>query len=93
MEANTALTELHVNAFIDGLSTTRHDKPIDMEKLDYGQWGDHTEIRPYQTLEEGILWYSSHPDIQALPESMLYPLLAHNFGIEGEMEIERILEK
>ena len=48
-----AVTELHVSAFIDTLSNTRHDKPIDLDKLNYGQWGEHTDL-PYQTLEEGV---------------------------------------
>ena len=54
---------------------------VDLEKLEYGLYGDHTKTRPYSTLDEGVLWYAAQPAIQGLPESLIAPMVAHNLGI------------
>ncbi len=60
---------------------TNDDHTIDMDRLDYGFYGNHQSIRPYQTIEEGIEWYANRKEIQGLPESMILPMVAHNFNM------------
>jgi len=67
------------------------DEDVDWEKVDFGQYGDHKEIRPYQNIGEGIEWYMiADPKI---PDFMYLPIVAKNFGItEKEAKTRLLLE-
>ena len=75
------LNQMYVSEMMESMAAPRETKPLDFDRMDYGQYGDHTDRRPYATLAEGVAWYASQPDIQALPESMIVPLVARNFGL------------
>lgn len=57
------------------------NKTIDYRKLDFNLYGDHKTIRPYDTVEQGIIWYLSQDTIKYLPEQMIIPMVALNFNI------------
>jgi hypothetical protein len=80
----------YVAGFINSLSEKYSEKAPLMSKLDFGQYGDHKTIRPYRTIEEGVLWYASQPEIKGLPEMILIPLVAHNFNISIEEALSEI---
>lgn len=87
-----SLIRQNVADFIEMLAPkTNADHTVDMDRLDYGFFGDHRTIRPYNSIEEGIIWYASRPEIQCLPESMILPLVAHNFGISVEEASEALV--
>ena len=64
--------------------------PIEMNKIDYNLYGDHKQVRPYKTIIEGVNWYLHQRDIQHIPEELVLPLVAHNFGISIVEAVEKI---
>lgn len=64
--------------------------PIDPSKCDYNFYGDHTGIRPYETVSEGVNWYLHQKGISALPEEMIISLVAHNFGLPVRDAIHQV---
>lgn len=55
------------------------DLAIEEDKADFGQYGDHTRNRPYNTIGEGIQWYMLHaPHVH---DEMYLPCVAKNFGL------------
>ena len=61
--------------------------PVEMDKLDFTQYGNHTTHRPYNTVLEGVNWYLHQEAVQHLPEEMVVRLVAHNFGIPLEQAV------
>ncbi len=52
---------------------------VDWTMLDYGQYGDHTKLRPYKTIGEGVEWYMM--EAPGVPDFMYIPLVAKNFNL------------
>jgi hypothetical protein len=63
---------------------------ICMDKLDYGQYGDHTINRPYNTVLEGVNWYMNQEKVSHLPEELIVNIVAQNFGISLEEAVDQI---
>lgn len=64
---------------------------IQMEKLDFGMWGDHRrEPRPYRTVVEGLNWYLNQEETEHLPEEIVVRLVAFNFGITMEKAVVQL---
>jgi tRNA(Leu) C34 or U34 (ribose-2'-O)-methylase TrmL len=76
---------------IDLLSHSgKGELPVEMDKLDFGQYGDHLTQRPYATVLEGVNWYLHQDETQHLPEEMVMRLVAHNFGIPLEEAVREL---
>lgn len=75
-----ALVQSEVMDMISEWSSTSRVQ-IDPDKMDYGLYGDHKLIRPYDTVMEGVNWYMNQSGIEHIPEELILPIIAHNFGI------------
>ena len=72
-----------------------YKKPIEMEKLDFGQYKDHKTDRPYNSVVEGVNWYLHQEDTSHIPDELILPIVAHNFGIstaDALAQLNRMLE-
>jgi hypothetical protein len=82
------------SAVMDMLDLLRHsgrgEVPLEMDKLDYGQYGDHRTQRPYTSVLEGVNWYLHQEETQHLPEEMVVRLVAHNFGMPLEEAVREL---
>jgi hypothetical protein len=63
-----------------------------MDKLDYGQYGDHTVNRPYNTVLEGVNWYMNQEKIEHIPEELIVSIVAKNFGITFQEAVDEMNE-
>jgi len=52
--SNLALIQKEVMDIITGWGTPLVHKPIEMDKLEFGQYGNHKKNRPYNTLLQGV---------------------------------------
>ena len=82
------------SAVIDMLDLLRHsgkgELPVEMGKLDFGQYGDHRTLRPYTTVLEGVNWYLHQEEVHHLPEEMVVRMVAHNFGMPLEEAVRQL---
>jgi hypothetical protein len=69
--------DTQVNMFITALGLKTTEKPIDLEKLNYGQFDKIKEYK-FNTLEEGINLMKNDQDCQGLPECMLEAFVKNN---------------
>jgi hypothetical protein len=87
-------THILNSAVMDMLDLIQHsgkrELPIEMEKLDFGQYGNHRTERPYSTVLEGVNWYLHQEESQHLPEEMVVRLVAHNFGMPLEEAVRQL---
>jgi len=49
-------------------------------------------MRPYNTIVEGVNWYLNQDGIDKIPEELILPMVAHNFGVSVEAAF-KIVEK
>ena len=75
---------------IEMYSNNPGKKTIDLDRLDFGQYDNHLEHRPYTTLVEGVNWYLNRHEISFLPETLILPMVAHNFGLSVDQAIHKI---
>lgn len=85
-----SMTKCDVQDYLCGLAKATEVKPIEMDRLDYGQYGDHKNTKPYNTVSEGVRWYLHQKDMWKLPEELIIPMVAHNFGLTVEEAVNRI---
>ena len=90
MEQPNILLRSAVRDMLD-IVTQKHSplKPVEMERLDFGQYSDHTAVRPYNNVVEGVNWYLHQDEVQYLPDELILPMVAHNFGISMEEAIRQ----
>ena len=65
-----------------------YKRPIEMEKLDFGQYQDHKKDRPYSNVVEGVNWYLNQEGISHIPDELILPMVAHNFGISTKEALD-----
>ena len=70
-----------VSVFISNLGVIPDRNPVDINKLDYGQYDQTKSIseKPFTTIEKGIHWYSNHSDFKILPENIIIAIVAKHF--------------
>ena len=88
-----ALIHSAVMDMFESMTRKPNNEPkICMDKLDYGQYGDHTINRPYNTVLEGVNWYMNQEKVSHLPEELIVNIVAQNFGISLEEAVDQINE-
>ena len=85
-----AIAKTEVADYLKLLKTPHKAHPIDENRCDYGFYGNHKDRKPYSTILEGINWYLQQPTVQLLPEEMIIPMVAHNFGITVDEALKRV---
>ena len=87
---NLALIQSNVMDCLKNWEAPQRRIPIDNEKIDFGLYGDHTKIRPYNTVAEGVNWYLNQGEICKIPEELILPIVAHNFGMSVGDAFEQV---
>ena len=88
--SNLALIQSEVMDIITGWGTPLVHKPIEMDKLEFGQYGNHKKNRPYNTLLQGVNWYLNQPNIEHIPEELVLACFAWNFDLSMNDAVEQI---
>ena len=83
------MSEMHARNMLESYATLDSYKPIDFNRLDYGQFGNHTKQRPYDTILDGMIWYMNK--CPCVIDEMYIHCVAHNFGISIKEAEEKLL--
>lgn len=89
--SHLAIAKSQVDDMMELLQAPPYEIPIDPDKCDYNDYGDHRTVRPYKTVSDGISWYLHQHQVSYLPDELIISLVAHNFGMsleEAKLNIE-----